>query len=92
MKENIFEEIKHIDVQGKEYWLARELMKVLNYYMNDEKKIKKIYKLKEKYKIHENLIIARVARKTIRYIDKNTENFPNKYIMLKNKIIESIIE
>ena len=57
--------------------------------MNDEKKIKKIYKLKEKYKIHENLIIARVARKTIRYIDKNTENFPNKYIMLKNRIIDS---
>ena len=49
-------------------------------------------KLKQKYKIYEDLIIARVARKTIRYIDKNTENFPNKYVMLKNKIIESIIE
>lgn len=46
-------------------------------------------KLNEKYKIHENLIIAREARKTIRYIEKNTENFPNKYMTLKNRIIES---
>ena len=27
----IFESIKHIDEEGKEYWLARELMQVLNY-------------------------------------------------------------
>lgn len=26
-----FEEIKHIDENGVEYWYARELMKVLNY-------------------------------------------------------------
>ena len=57
--------------------------------MNDEKKIKKLSKLKEKYKSHENLIIARVARKTLRNIEKNTENFPNKYIVLKNRIIDS---
>ena len=31
MKENLFEKIKHIDEEGREYWLARELMKVLNY-------------------------------------------------------------
>lgn len=53
------------------------------------KKKQKLYKLKEKYKIHENLIIARQARKTIRFIEKNTENFPNKYTVLKNKIISS---
>jgi len=28
---NIFENIKHIDDNGKEYWLARELMKALEY-------------------------------------------------------------
>ena len=28
---NIFESIKHIDENGKEYWLARELMKALEY-------------------------------------------------------------
>ena len=28
---NIFEEIKHIDEEGNEYWYARELQKVLEY-------------------------------------------------------------
>ena len=32
MEENkIFESIKHIDEEGKEYWLAREISKVLEY-------------------------------------------------------------
>ena len=52
-----------------------------------EKKKQKLTRMKEKYKIHENLIIARQARKTIRYIEKNTENFPNKYYVLKNKTL-----
>ena len=51
--------------------------------------VKKMDKLNEKYKTHENLIIAREARKTIRYIEKNTENFPNKNRVLKDRIIES---
>lgn len=57
--------------------------------------VKKLEKINEKYKIHENLIIAREARKTIRYIEKNTENFPNKNRVLKDKIISccySILE
>ncbi len=29
--EKLFEEIKHIDENGKEYWLARELQKALEY-------------------------------------------------------------
>ena len=29
--EKIFEDIKHIDEEGNEYWLARELMSVLEY-------------------------------------------------------------
>ena len=29
--EKIFEDIKHIDEFGNEYWLARELMEVLEY-------------------------------------------------------------
>lgn len=49
--------------------------------------VKKLEKINEKYKIHENLIIAREARKTIRYIEKNTENFSNKNKVLKDKII-----
>lgn len=54
-----------------------------------QKKKQKLNKLHEKYKIHENLIIARQARKTLRFIEKNTENFPNKYYVLKNKIVSS---
>ena len=46
-------------------------------------------KSSEKYKIHDNLIIGRTARKTIRYIEKNTVNFPNKYCVLKERIIGS---
>ena len=29
--ETIFENIKHIDEEGNEYWFARELQKVLEY-------------------------------------------------------------
>ena len=29
--EKVFEDIKHIDENGNEYWLARELMSVLGY-------------------------------------------------------------
>ena len=54
-----------------------------------EKKKKKLESLAIRYKSHDNLIIGREARKTVRYIEKNTENFPNKYIVLKNKIISS---
>ena len=52
----------------------------------DKEKLDKLY---NKYKIKDNLIISRVARKTIRYIEKNTINFPNSYVVLKNRIINS---
>lgn len=55
----------------------------------NERKKQKLNKLSEKYKIHDDLIIARSARKTIRYIEKNTENFPKEYKVLKSKIIDS---
>ena len=45
--------------------------------------------LNEKYKIHDNLVIGRCARKTIRYVERNISNFPNKYSILKNRIIDS---
>ena len=54
--------------------------------MNENKRLNS---LADKYKVHENLIIARVTRKTIRFIEKNTENFPNKYVVLKNRIIDT---
>ena len=60
--------------------------------VNEQLSERKKYKLKkyaEKYKTHESLLIATTTRKTIRYIERNISNFPNKYLVLKNKIIES---
>lgn len=34
-------------------------------------------------------MIASITRKNIRYIEINISNLPNKYIVLKSKIIES---
>lgn len=55
-----------------------------------ERKTYKLKKYAEKYHTHEKLLIASTTRKTIRYIEKNTSNFPNKYSVLKNKIIVNI--
>jgi len=52
----------------------------------------KLNKLYNKYKIKDNLIIGRVVRKTIRYIERNIDNFPNNFIVLKNRIIESLYD
>lgn len=52
--------------------------------MNDEKIKRKAIK----YNSNEKLLIARRARQTLNFIIKNTDNFPNKYIVLKNNIIE----
>ena len=41
----------------------------------DRKEIK-INKLKKRYISNDNLVLARITRKTIRNIEKNTENFP----------------
>ena len=44
IKELIFEDIKHIDDEGNEFWYARELMKVLKYtdWRNFSKVINKV--------------------------------------------------
>lgn len=62
--------------------------------LSDRKKYK-LKKYAEKYNTNERLLIASTTRKTIRYIERNISNFPNKYIVLKNKIIDccySILE
>ena len=51
--------------------------------------MEELNRLKEKYKTHDNLVIGRCARKTIRYVEKNVVNFPNKYSVLKDRIIDS---
>lgn len=52
--------------------------------MNEEKIKRKAIK----YNSNEKLLIARRARQTLNFIIKNTDNFSNKYIVLKNNIIE----
>lgn len=52
----------------------------------DKKKLDRLY---ERCRPNDNLVIARTARTTIRYIEKTTINFPNKYSVLKNNIIGS---
>lgn len=80
-----------MEISNKYY----ETLQVLAYYflygenMNEEKINKKIEKLKYRYKIHEEFIIAKSARKTIRYIERNTSSFPNEYRVLKERIISS---
>ena len=54
--------------------------------INDKKK-QKLDRLYNKYKVHETFINAKSARKTIRYIEKNTISFPNTYRILKERII-----
>lgn len=56
--------------------------------LNDKEK-QKLYRLYNKYKTHENFIIAKSARKTIRYVERNTISFPNTYKVLRNNIISS---
>lgn len=54
-----------------------------------DKKYQKLEKIKEKYIVHEKFNIARSARKTLRFIEKNTTNFPNEYKVLKKRIINA---
>jgi len=42
-----------------------------------------------KYKSHEKFIIASTAKKTVRFIEKNTMNFPKNFFVLRDKIITS---
>lgn len=39
--------------------------------------------------MEDKLIIARTAKKTINYIEKNVYNFPNDYQVLKSRILNS---
>ena len=53
------------------------------------KQISKLDKVYNKHKIKSRLIIERVARKTVRYIEKNTINFPKENHILRDRIISS---
>lgn len=74
------------------YISANEIKSVLGHKNKEElsdKKRSKYERMAKKYVIQEKLIIAKVTRKTILYIEKNIYNFPNNYSTLKSRIIES---
>ena len=54
--------------------------------MKDKEELDKLY---NKYKIKNNFIIERVARKTIRFIEANTINYPTTYKVLRDNTISS---
>lgn len=41
---------------------------------------------------NDNLLICRKAKKTICFIEKNIDNFPNKEIVIKNRILNSLYD
>ena len=57
--------------------------------MNEIRKQTKFKKLSKRYAVHEEFIIAKSARKTLRYIERNTSSFPNEYRVLKERIINT---
>ena len=61
--ENMFENIKHIDKNGNEYWLARELQNVLEYHqwrsINDLIERAKLACLESKYNIDDHFVVQR---------------------------------
>ena len=75
--EKLFEDIKHVDEKGNEYWLARELQQVLGYHqwrsINDLIERAKVACQESKYNIEDHFaeqrkMIQLVKRKiTIQY-------------------------
>ena len=61
--EKIFEDIKHIDEYGNEYWLARELQDVLGYHqwrsINDLIERAKVACKESKFKIEDHFAVQR---------------------------------
>ena len=57
----IFENIKHVDENGNEYWLARELQNVLGYHqwrsINDIIKRAKVACKESKFKIEDHFAV-----------------------------------
>ena len=73
---NIFEDIKHIDEFGNEYWLARELQNVLGYHqwrsINDLIERAKVACNESKYSVEDHFAVQRkmikLAKSAARYI------------------------
>ena len=61
--EKIFEDIKHVDENGNEYWYARELQNILGYHqwrsINDLIKRAKVACKESKYKLDDHFAVQR---------------------------------
>ena len=74
--EKVFEDIKHIDEKGNEYWLARELQDVLGYHqwrsINDLIERAKMSCEESKYNINDHFALY---RKMVEIGSKTKEEF-----------------
>ena len=75
----LFEDIKHIDEQDNEYWLARELQKVLRYNqwrsINDLIERAKIACQESKYNIDDHFAVQRKMIKLAKGVTRNINNY-----------------
>ena len=77
--EKVFEDIKHIDENGNEYWLARELQIVLGYHqwrsINDLIKRAKVACKESRYKIDDHFAVQRKMIKLAKGAKRNVIDY-----------------
>ena len=77
--EKMFEDIKHIDEEGKEYWLARELQSTLGYHqwrsINDLIKKAKVACKESKYNVDDHFAVQRKMIKLAKGATRNINNY-----------------
>ena len=77
--EKVFEDIKHIDELGNEYWLARELQKVLEYHqwrsINELIKRAKVACKESKFSIEDHFAVQRKMIKLAKGATRNVADY-----------------
>ena len=77
--EKLFEDIKHIDDNGKEYWLARELQNILGYHqwrsLNDLIERAKVACQESKYNIDDHFAVQRKMIKLAKGATRNVVDY-----------------
>ena len=77
--EKVFEDIKHIDELGNEYWLARELQKVLEYHqwrsINELIKRAKVACKESKFSIEDHFAVQRKMIKLAKSATRNVADY-----------------
>ena len=77
--EKMFEDIKHIDEEGNEYWLARELQSTLGYHqwrsINDLIVRAKVACKESKYNVDDHFAVQRKMIKLAKGATRNINNY-----------------